>query len=70
MSRKSVLTVEILLRMPLPPGVKPQHALDFVKSAIAGEKQAMLNAKPQSPLAAIQPLQVVAKIVKRETTYL
>jgi hypothetical protein len=55
MSRRLAQTIEILLRIPLPPGVKPNQALASVRAAL---EQSNLPTK-----------QITARIVKRETQY-
>ena len=66
MSRRSQITVEILLRIPLPPGVKTQASIDFIRAAIKAEHE---RQSPTSPLHGLGLNGITATLHKRTTTY-
>jgi len=74
MSRRSRLTVEILIRMPLPAGLKPAKALEFVKTALFRERALLKGGCELSsaPLAESRVAleQATFRLTKRETSYL
>lgn len=67
MSRRSRLTVEILIRMPLPAGVKPASIAHNIKRGLFLRLQECENA---DPFKALSIEQAVITLVKRETVYL
>lgn len=67
MTRRSVTTVAIQVKMRLPPGVKPLEAVEYVKSAV---KTWAGGLDPQTPMFALQPEEVIVKLQARDTVYL
>lgn len=67
MSRKSRMTVEVLIRMPLPAGVKADKALTFIRHAVQDYTGGL---SPTDPMTELARQQIVVKLVKRETIYL
>lgn len=67
MSRRSRVTIEVLVRMPLPAGAKPAQALAYVRAAIGSHAGGL---DPHNPMFDLAPTGFTIQIVKRETTYL
>lgn len=67
MSQKSRLTVEILVRMPLPAGAKVDRALGYVREALRSWAGGI---DPQDPMASLAGEQLIVKLVRKETVYL
>lgn len=66
MSHRSVTTIKAEVTMRLPPGAKADKALEFLRSAIATER----NSLPLSnPLASISTEGFTVRLTKRETSY-
>lgn len=63
MAKRSRLTVEFLVKMPLPAGAKPKEAQDFLAKAL-------LDAPPVGGMRGYSPEQTIIKLVRRETVYL
>lgn len=74
MSRRSRLTVEVLVRLPLPAGATSTNAKKFVEEAVIKLQQYLSDAVESKgykhPMAALSINGVTTKIVKRETVYL
>jgi hypothetical protein len=60
MSKRARFTIEVLVRVQLPAGVKAAAAVDFIKEQLA-------SADTHSPHFATTP---IIKLVKREVVYL
>ncbi len=67
MSRRSRLTIEVLLRLPLPAGAKPEAVLQFLRDAITHRRAELTRT---DPLASLALEQLTVKLLKRETVYL
>lgn len=70
MSKRSRLTVEVLIRMPLPAGVKADKALIFVREAMHHWRNSLRADDATHMGGSIAVEQAVVKLVKRETVYL
>ena len=62
------MTVEVLIRMPLPAGVKADRALSFIHHALTDWSKGQLP--PTDPMSELAREQVIVKLVKRETIYI
>lgn len=70
MSRRSRLTVEVLIRLPLPAGMKAVQAQHFVREALYEARKRFKSLEPTALESSLPLEQSVTKLVKRETTYL
>lgn len=73
MSRRSRLTVEVLVRMPLPAGATAPMAKQFIELAIQEAQALRANAVEtkgyKSSMSALSVSGVTVKVTKREVTY-
>lgn len=67
MSKRMVVTLEVLVRVPLPAGATAKDAKAYILGALANWRGGL---DPKEPMASLATRQITMKVVKRECVYL
>lgn len=70
MSRRSYTTVQLSVKMRLPPGSTQKDAIALIINSLRNEKEAMMTEKSQNPITAISLTEITVELIRKETVYL
>lgn len=66
MSRRSVTTITLQVRLRIPPGSNTAEVTEYIRNAIKNS----VFPDPATPLSALDTNSMIVKLEKKETTYL